>query len=336
MTALKPPDRAAAIRVPFHKHDLPLRVGTRRSPLAMIQTRLFLAELRRRCPGLRGPEAFVECGITTTGDRVRDRRLSEIGGKGLFAKEIHASLAAGQFDFAVHSLKDLETALPPGVVLAGTLARQEARDALVCGPSVRADDRGSPIAALPEGAIVGTASVRRQAQLLHARPDLSIVPLRGNVGTRLERISAGFQGMHAGLLALAGLERLGVTGPHIVPLPPEEIVPAAGQGIIAVTVRADDEELLELLGAIQDPDAAAVAAAERALLTALDGSCRTPIGGFAHLLPERRLHLLGMVAAEDGSFLCKRSIEGSPSEAAELGAELGRVLRALSPSRVFA
>ena len=177
--------------------------------------------------------------------------------------------------------------------------------------------------------------MRRQAQLLAARPDLSVVPLRGNVGTRLARIRAG--GLAAGVLALAGLRRLDIAaGPNVLPLDVETMVPAAGQGIIGVTVRADDTELLELLAAIEDGEAAAVASAERALLAALDGSCRTPIGGHARLLPGGGLLLVGLVAREDGSFLLKRSLSGPAAEAARIGTELGRSLRADSPPDIFA
>jgi hydroxymethylbilane synthase len=335
MTALKPPEQTATVRVRPHLRELPLRVGTRGSPLALVQTRTFLAVLRHFCPVLRTLDVFEEHPITTTGDRVQDRRLADIGGKELFAKEIHEALADRRIDFAVHSLKDLETALPPGIVLACTLRREDARDALVIGPGCGVRDPQDPLAVLPLGARVGTVSLRRQAQLLAARPDLSVVPLRGNVGTRLARIRAG--GLAAGILALAGLRRLDIAaGPNVVPLDVETMVPAAGQGIIGVTVRADDAELRELLAAIEDGEAAAVASAERALLAALDGSCRTPIGGHARLLPAGGLVLVGLVAREDGSFLLKRSLSGPATEAARIGTELGRSLRADSPPDIFA
>ncbi len=334
MTALKPPDQPGAIKVPRHLYGLPLRVGTRASPLALAQTRSFLAVLRHFCPVLRTLEVFEEHAITTTGDRVQDRRLAEIGGKGLFAKEIHEALAARRVDFAVHSLKDLETALPPGIVLACTLKREDARDALILGPGAGRARPADPYSALGAGAEVGTSSVRRQAQLLHARPDLSIVPLRGNVGTRLARIHDGRPS--AGVLALAGLRRLEIAGPNIVPIDPDTMVPAAGQGIIGITVRADDGELRELLAAIEDREAAAVAAAERSLLAALDGSCRTPIGGHARLETPESIDLTGLVARADGSFLLKRSLAGPARDAGRIGAELGASLRADSPADLFA
>src|SRR5215467_7566135 len=168
--------------MPVRPHDraLPLRVGTRGSPLALVQTRGFLDVLSGFCPVLRNMNVFEEHAIRTTGDAVQDRRLAEIGGKGLFAKEIHEALADRRIDFAVHSLKDLETTLPPGIVLACTLKREDARDALILGPDCAAADPADPFACLPSGAVIGTSSVRRQAQLLHARPDLAVATLRGN------------------------------------------------------------------------------------------------------------------------------------------------------------
>jgi hydroxymethylbilane synthase len=331
-----PPGGAPGVTHPAvrpHHRELPLRVGTRGSPLALVQTRAFLTMLTRFCPVLCGMNVFQEHAIRTTGDAVQDRRLAEIGGKGLFAKEIHEALADGRVDFAVHSLKDLETELPPGIVLACTLKREDARDALILGPECLSADPADPWAALPARAVIGTSSVRRQAQLLHARPDLQITTLRGNVQTRLDKVADG--ACDASLLALAGLRRLGLEDAASVVLDPDAMVPAAGQGIVGVTVREDDIELRELLAGIEDPEARAVSTAERAMLALLDGSCRTPIGGHARLLPDGRLHLTGLVAREDGSFLLKRSLHGAASDAARLGAELGASLRADSPADIF-
>jgi hydroxymethylbilane synthase len=326
-------------RVHPHGRALPLRAGTRGSPLALWQTRFFLARLSTFCPVLRGPlfenqAVFEEHVIRTTGDATQaaGTRLADIGGKGLFAKEIHEALADGRIDFAVHSLKDLETSLPDGIVLACTLTREDARDALVLPPGFTAT--ADPYAGLPHGALVGTSSVRRQAQLLHARADLRVATIRGNVGTRLGRVRNG--DFAATLLALAGLKRLGLEHEASVVLDTEDMVPAAGQGIVGVTVRAADTELRELLAAIEDPEARAVATAERALLAALDGSCRTPIGGYARLERDGALRLTGLVARGDGSFLLKRAMTGAAAEAARLGAELGKNLRADSPADLFA
>jgi hydroxymethylbilane synthase len=332
--------QAAALtpRVRPHERTLPLRVGTRGSPLALIQTRTFLSRLQGFCPVLRGLDVFQEHVIRTTGDKVQDRSLAEIGGKGLFAKEIHEALIDRRVDFAVHSLKDLETTMPPGIVLACTLRREDARDALILGPTCDAADPADPFAALPAGVVIGTNSVRRQAQLLHARPDLQTTLLRGNVQSRIDKILGG--AATASFLALAGLRRLGIMdaipeGLGVLPLDPDAMVPSAGQGIVGVTVREDDTELRELLSGIEDPQARAVSTAERALLTLLDGSCRTPIGGYARFLPDHRLHLVGLVARADGSFLLKRSLHGAPADAEAMGAELGRSLRMDSPGDLF-
>src|SRR6476619_1521268 len=198
MTAAMPP----APPVKAHTHALPLRVGTRGSPLALVQTRGFLAVLTRFCPVLRSLNVFEEHIIRTTGDAVQDRRLADIGGKGLFAKEIHDALTQGRIDLAVHSLKDLETTLPPGVVLGCTLEREDARDALILADPGTRTATADPFGSLSAGAVVGTSSVRRQAQLLHVRPDINITMLRGNVQTRLSKLADG--ACAASLLAFAG------------------------------------------------------------------------------------------------------------------------------------
>lgn len=319
------------------RHDrrpLPLRVGTRASPLALMQTRLFMARLTGFCPVLRQAEAFEEHAISTTGDRIQDRRLAEVGGKGLFAKEIHEALLDGRVDFAVHSLKDLETELPPGIVLACCMAREDARDALILAPHCGPADPSDPFAAIPPGGVVGTSSVRRAAQLLHRRPDATITLIRGNVQTRLNKVKSAQ--MDATLLALAGLRRLGLAHEAAAILDPEMMVPAAGQGIVGITVRTEDTELRDLLSGIEDPDAAAVSRAERAMLAALDGSCRTPIGGHAEIRADGALRLVGLVASEDGTFLLKRATVGRPEDAERLGRELGRELRRDSPAAIFA
>lgn len=333
---------AARQKAPVTRHrrqQLPLRVGTRGSPLALWQTRAFLTRLTRFCPVLRDMNAFQEHLINTTGDQVQNRALAEIGGKGLFAKEIHEALSDGRIDFAVHSLKDLETTLPPGLVLACTMRREDARDALILGPGLKPVPLGAdPYDALPHGALIGCASVRRQAQMLHVRPDLRFGLLRGNVQTRLDKLAA--RQCDATLLALAGLRRLGMEDRASIVLDPSVMVPSAGQGIVGVTVRESDVELRELLSAIEDYEARAVSTAERALLAELDGSCRTPIGGFARLLspelgPRSLLHLTGLVASEDGTFLLRREITGSATDSERMGRELGHALRVDSPPDIF-
>jgi hydroxymethylbilane synthase len=313
---------------------LPLKVGTRGSPLALWQTRHFLSLITAVCPLLREIDAFEEHVIATSGDKLLDRRLADIGGKGLFAKEIHEALSDGRIDFAVHSLKDLETELPPGIVLACTLRREDPRDAIILAPECCARTSDGPFACLPRGALVGTASVRRQSQLLHVRPDLQVEIIRGNVGLRLAKVR-GTEGPQASLLALAGLRRLEMEREADVVLDTDTMVPAACQGIVGVTVRADDVELRELLSLIEDHESAIASAAERALLAELDGSCRTPIGGHACLQPDGSIELTGLVARADGSFLLKRRLCGAATDAARLGRELAESLRRDAPADVF-
>ncbi len=317
-----------------HSRGLPLKAGTRGSPLARAQTANFLALLSHFCPVLRGMDVFEEHIITTTGDAVQDRSLAEIGGKGLFAKEIHEALAERRIDFAVHSLKDLETVLPTGISLACTLKREDARDVLILPEHTTGLDPSNPYDALPQGAVIGSASVRRQAQLKHARPDVNFVLFRGNVGTRLKKIDAGE--VSATLLAYAGLRRLGLKARASLPLSPDLMVPAACQGIVGITIRSEDTDLHAMLAGIEDPEAKAVATAERALLAALDGSCRTPIGGYARLTENGDLHITGLVARADGSFLLKRTSLGAKGDAERLGRELGLSLKADSPADIFA
>ena len=321
-----------------HTLDLPLRVGIRGSPLALTQTRLFLSLLTRFCPalvpGIGQDQVFQQHVICTTGDKVQDRSLSEIGGKGLVSKEIYEALLDRRIDFAVHSLKDLETELPPGIVLACTLRREDARDVLVLGPRCR-DAVDSPLDALPPHAVIGTNSLRRQAQLLHARPDLSMALLRGNVQPRLAKVARG--DCDASLLALAGLRLLGLEGEaRIVPLDSAIMVPSTGQGIVGITIRADDTSLYDFLSGIEDPEARAISTVERALLASLEGSCKTPIGEYARLLDDGALHLTGLVARPDGSFLLKRTLTGAAADAARLGTMLDASLRADAPRDIFA
>jgi hydroxymethylbilane synthase len=305
----------------------PLRVGTRGSPLALIQTRLVIDALRPHRAA--GPTI-----IRTTGDTVQDRRLADLGGKGLFAKEIHEALLDGRIDLAMHSLKDLETELPPGIVLACTLPREDPRDALILGPDCRTPQPANPFDCIPFGAVLGTSSVRRQAQVMHARPDLTIATLRGNVDTRLAKLAAG--ACAATVLAYAGLIRLGRADAASFVLDPETMVPAASQGVIGITVRSADNGLREVLAAIDDPESNATSTAERAMLAALDGSCQTPIGAYARLLPAGDLHLIGLIASPDGRFLLKRNLQGPVADAARIGGELGASLRAAAPRDLFA
>jgi hydroxymethylbilane synthase len=255
--------------------------------------------------------------VRTTGDRVQDRLLAEIGGKGLFAKEIEEGLLAGHIDLAVHSLKDLETWLPDGLVIACVLPRDDPRDALVSA-------KATSLASLSPGARVGTASLRRQAQLLRHRPDLAITPIRGNVNTRIRKLEDGE--VDALVLALCGLERLGEARVVTEILPREVMLPAVGQGVLAVECRAANEEVRHLLEPLNDPITAACIGAERAMLAALDGSCRTPIAGLAEADGDR-LTIEGLLLQPDGSEAIRGRRTGGVKDAEALGSDLGGELR---------
>jgi len=297
--------------------SLPLRIGTRGSPMALRQTTIVRDRLIAAHPELAEAGVVEIVTIRTTGDRVQNRLLAEIGGKGLFAKEIEEALLAGRIDLAVHSLKDLETWLPEGVVIACVPPRDDPRDVLLSGNAAR-------LASLPPGAKVGTASLRRQAQLLRHRPDLSIVPIRGNVNTRLRKMEAGE--VEALVLALCGLIRLELSGHATEILPREVMLPAVGQGALAIECRTADEMVRQLAQPLHDPISAACVAAERAMLAALDGSCRTPIGGLAEINGDR-LTIEGLLLNEDGSREIRGRFEGGIDDAAQLGTQLGKQLR---------
>jgi hydroxymethylbilane synthase len=316
--------------LPAYGLETTLRAGTRGSPLALTQTRAVMELLTRTRPA---PTVKLEI-IRTTGDVVQSRRLADIGGKGLFSKEIHEALLDERIDFAVHSLKDLETQLPPNIVLACTLPREDARDALIIAADVPVPSGRNPYETLPPGALVGSSSVRRQAQLLAVRPDLRVETIRGNVETRLAKL--GRHSFAATFLAMAGLRRLNRLSAASVILDPAVMVPASGQGIVGVTVRADDTRLRDLLGRISDRQAELAATAERAVLQALDGSCQTPIGAYARFVHDGYLHLTALVARTDGSFLLRRELTGRAVDAMRLGTELGASLRRDSPRDIFA
>jgi hydroxymethylbilane synthase len=298
-----------------------LRIGTRGSPLALAQAEtvrglLAPSALEARA-GIRPRDADIVV-IKTSGDQLLDRTLADAGGKGLFTKEIDEALLAGRVDLAVHSLKDVPTWLPDGIVLAAILEREDPRDAFISRKARRLFD-------LPMGARVGTASLRRQAQILHRRPDLKVALLRGNVQTRLRKLDEG--AIDATLLALAGLKRLGRADVATAILDTDEMLPAPGQGAIAVACRTGDGALRERLRDLDHPASRDAVAAERAMLEVLDGSCRTPIAALARVDGDR-LALKGLVAKPDGSRVVSGAREGAASDAARLGRDLGRYLRA--------
>ena len=292
-----------------------LRIGTRGSPLALIQARQAAAALEDAHPGL----ATELVSIRTSGDRITDRPLSEAGGKGLFTKEIEEALLAGTIDLAVHSMKDMPTALPDGLVIDCFLEREDPRDALI------ARGAGS-IAALPHGAVIGSASLRRQAQLRHRRPDLKVATLRGNVETRLRKVFDGE--VDATLLAVAGLKRLGLIDRAAAILAPEEILPAVAQGAIGLERRQADVALAERFAAVAHRTTAICVAAERGLLAALDGSCRTPIAALAELLADGTLRLRGEVLNPDGQQCVAVERRGAAADAERLGRDAGEELKA--------
>jgi hydroxymethylbilane synthase len=294
-----------------------LRIGTRGSPLALAQTEATRRQLIATRPEFGAPGAVNIVVIKTTGDKILDRPLNEVGGKGLFTKEIDEALLDGRIDLAVHSVKDLPTRLPEDLLLACCLPREDPRDVLI-------SREGMTIDTMPPGTVVGTASLRRQAQLLHHRPDLQVVPLRGNVQSRLAKVSSGEIG--ATLLALAGLRRLDMTEVITAVLDPEDMLPAVGQGAIGVTCRVQDNGMRELLVAIDHAETSLRVAAERAMLDVLDGSCRTPIAGLAEVTASG-ITLRGLIARPDGSEVVE-AVRGNAADAPHaLGVAVGEELR---------
>ena len=288
--------------------DKPLRIGTRGSPLALAQAH----ETRDRLMAAwdLAEDAFEIVPIRTTGDRVQDRPLKELGGKGLFTREIEQALIEGLIDLAVHSMKDMPTLQPEGLALDTYLPREDPRDALI-GADAFSD--------LAPGTVVGTSSLRRRAQLMARRPDLAVVEFRGNVQTRLRKLRGG--AARATFLAMAGLRRLGMDELARAPIEPSDMLPAVAQGAIGVERRAGDARTAAMLEPIHDSETALRVAAERAFLAALDGSCETPIAALADL-DRGSLRLRGEILRPDGSDL----YEGEESGPAEDGAEVGRAL----------
>lgn len=299
-------------------------IGTRGSPLALAQahqTQALLADAF----GLDLAQVPLAI-IRTTGDAIQDRPLSEAGGKGLFTKELDEALLDGRIDLAVHSAKDLPTALPSGLAIAGYLPREDARDALISGV-------GASLAELPPGALFGSASLRRQAQAKRLRPDLEVTLLRGNVETRLAKVERGEIG--ATLLAVAGLKRLGLADRITAVLEPDAFLPAVGQGAIAIVVRRGDDRVGAAAERILDRATGVALAAERAFLAVLDGSCRTPIAGHGSLNGSG-LVFRGLVLRPDGSESVEAEGQGGPDDAERIGRDAGRDIRARLPAGFLA
>lgn len=297
-----------------------LRIGTRGSPLALAQAQLtqrLLAEAHDVAP-----ERIEIRVITTSGDKLTDRPLSEAGGKGLFSREIEAALDAGEVDLGVHSSKDLASFLPEGLMLAAFLEREDVRDAFV------SLQYGS-VAELPGGAKFGSSSIRRAAQMLRVRPGLEVVPFRGNVDTRLAKLAAGVA--DATLLAVAGLNRLGKADKITAYLDPLEFLPAPAQGAIGIEIRESDTRTAELVTVLNHAATATTIAAERSLLATLDGSCRTPIGAFTELNGVS-CRLTAEILSPDGREFYRGTVEGAAADATKLGTQLGaRLLEQAGP-----
>ncbi|MEA2935328.1 MAG: hydroxymethylbilane synthase [Variibacter sp.] len=300
-----------------------LRIGTRGSPLALAQAH----ELQQRLAAAGGvPESAIEVRVfRTTGDRIQDRSLAEAGGKGLFTKEIEDALLAREVDVAVHSAKDLPTWLPDGLLLVGCLEREDVRDVFLSPHAQRPE-------LLPQGARVGTASPRREAMMKRLRPDLRVETLRGNVETRLRKLEEGV--VDATLLALAGLKRLRREGVATCILSADEFLPAVGQGAIAVECREDDARTHELLAGVAHTATTIAIETERAFLAALDGSCRTPIAGYAQV-DGHDVHFRGLILRADGSETHATTREGRIAEAIALGRDAGDELKRRAPADFF-
>ncbi|GEO85729.1 MULTISPECIES: hydroxymethylbilane synthase [Alphaproteobacteria] len=294
----------------------PFRIGTRGSPLALAQA----YETRDRLMAAHGltEDMFEVVVLSTQGDRVTDRPLAELGGKGLFTEEIEAQLRSGDLDLAVHSSKDMPTKLPDGLFLSAFLPREDVRDAFIGKTTPKLTE-------LPLGATVGSASLRRQALIRRLRPDLKVITFRGQVDTRLRKLAEGQA--DGTLLAYAGLRRLGKLDVPTELLDPKDFPPAPAQGAICIETRVDDDRINALLATINDRTTSDAVTCERAFLAALDGSCRTPIAGLA-ICDDDRLSFSGMILTPDGSRHHEINMEGARSEAARIGRAAGEAVRA--------
>ena len=292
--------------------DQIIRIATRKSPLAMWQAEHVTAELKKAHPGLK----IEILGMTTQGDKILDTPLAKIGGKGLFVKELEVAMLDGRADIAVHSMKDVPVELPDGLHLSTILEREDPRDAFVSNNYKTLDE-------LPKGARVGTSSLRRQCQLVQSRPDLEILPLRGNVNTRLRKLDEG--GYDAIILAAAGLKRLGFHDRITAEIGSELSLPAIGQGAVGIECRVDDARVNALLAPLHHKETAICVRAERAMNNRLEGGCQVPIAGFA-LLENNQLWLRGLVGKIDGSEIIRGESKGTPEEAEKMGFGLADLL----------
>ena len=293
----------------------PLKIGSRASPLALWQAEEVRTALVANQPDLQVD--IIE--ISTTGDRIQDRTLAAIGGKGLFTKEIEQALLDGAVDICVHSAKDMLTEFPSGLMLGPILQREDTRDGFI-------SHSGQKLSEMPSGAVIGTASLRRQSQILALRPDLEVITFRGTVQTRLRKLDEGQA--DATLLAVAGLKRLDCMDVLTQIFDPETILPAVGQGAIALELRVDDERSMRAVEPLNDVKSATEVAMERAFLAVLDGSCRTPIAGIANAnIDADRIKFRGLIAKADGSVVHSTIREGTINDAIDMGKDAGLELK---------
>eukprot|EP00549_Striatella_unipunctata_P023878 CAMPEP_0118702722 /NCGR_PEP_ID=MMETSP0800-20121206/18070_1 /TAXON_ID=210618 ORGANISM="Striatella unipunctata, Strain CCMP2910" /NCGR_SAMPLE_ID=MMETSP0800 /ASSEMBLY_ACC=CAM_ASM_000638 /LENGTH=329 /DNA_ID=CAMNT_0006603997 /DNA_START=163 /DNA_END=1152 /DNA_ORIENTATION=+ len=305
----------------------PLRIGTRGSPLAMAQAFETRKRLQEAFPELNEDDAIQICVMKTQGDMILDKSLMELGGKGLFTKELDTALLGNEVDICVHSMKDVPTWLPEGTVLPCTLPREDTNDAFI-----HKDGSVKTIAELPDNSVIGTASLRRQAQLMAKNPTFKCVNFRGNVQTRLRKLNDGV--VDATLLAIAGLKRMDMDGCATAVLDWEEMLPAVAQGAIGIQCRSDDEKSLKYIGALNHAPTKACVDCERAFLEALDGNCKTPIAGQARIIDDK-IVFRGLIAMPDGSQKFEITKEGAIEDAKVIGRTAGEEIKAEAGEKFF-
>ncbi len=305
----------------------PLRIGTRGSPLALAQAYETRKRLQENFPELREEGAIEICVLKTQGDMILDKSLMELGGKGLFTKELDTALLGNEVDICVHSMKDVPTWLPDGTVLPCNLPREDTNDAFI-----HKDGSVKRIEDLPDHSVIGTASLRRQAQIMAKNPTLKCVNFRGNVQTRLRKLDDGI--VDATLLAIAGLKRMNMDGCATSVLDWDEMLPAVAQGAIGIQCRDDDERSLKYIAALNHAETKACVDCERAFLEALDGNCKTPIAGQAKII-DGKIQFRGLIAMPDGSLKYETSAEGEVADAKQIGLKAGQELKERAGAKFF-
>jgi len=320
-------DVSTALNMAEEGEIQPLRIGTRGSPLAMAQAFETRKRLQEKFPELCEDGALEICVMKTQGDMILDKSLMELGGKGLFTKELDTALLGNEVDICVHSMKDVPTWLPEGTVLPCNLPREDTNDAFISG-----NGEIKRIEDLPDNSVIGTASLRRQAQILSKNPTLKCVNFRGNVQTRLRKLDDGV--VDATLLAIAGLKRMDMDGCATSVLDWEEMLPAVAQGAIGIQCRSDDERSLKYIDALNHPETKVCVDCERAFLEALDGNCKTPIAGQARII-DGKIKFRGLIAMPDGSQKFEIESEGELEDAKKIGREAGEAVKAEAGDKFF-